>query len=392
MTGRRGATPAARPSSLRVAMVTDHLPLGGAESLQLSILAGLDRTRFAAEVICLRSAGAMAPRFEASGVPVTVLGRRGARHLATPLVLAREFRRRGIDVVLLTTHDAAFVLTPFAARLAGVPVAVGVHQIGGKHIGIPNFPRGGVDLMWLIDALVLLTPAQGDYLREEEGLGRFPWRRVRRAVIPNGIAVPPRPGGAEVRRARAALGLRDSELAVGMVAALRAEKKHDLLLRAAARLVPEHPGLRVELIGSGARDAELRRLAEALGIAGRVRFHGFRDDIPALLPGLDVVCLTSEQETFPMSVLEAMAAARPVVATDPPGVPPIVVDRVTGHLVPVGDEDALVDRLGRLLSDPGLREDMGARGYERVSRDFPVARTLGRYEELFTRLADRRTG
>lgn len=371
-------------------MVTAEIPLGGAESLQLEVLAGLDRDRFRAEAICLRRGGQMAPRFEAAGIPVHVMGRRRLQHLATPLVLARELRRRRVDVVLATVHHAALYMGPLAARLAGVGgTALGLHQIGGKRIGIPSLPPGGVELMRLIDALVLLTPAQLDYLVAEEGFGRFWWRRTHHEVIPNGIRIPPPPGPGDRAAARAALGLGTDDLAVGIVAALRPEKAHDLLLRACARLAPAHPGLRVVLIGSGAREAELRALADALGIAGRTVFAGFRDDVPALLPALDVTCLTSVQETYPISVLEAMAAARPVVMTDPEGVPEIVLDGRTGYVVPVGDEDALADRLARLLADPELRAGMGAAGRERAEREFPLERTLRRYEQLFLRLATR---
>jgi glycosyltransferase involved in cell wall biosynthesis len=192
-----------------------------------------------------------------------------------------------------------------------------------------------------------------------------------------------------VRRARAALGLAPDDLVVGCVAALRPEKRHELLLGAAARLVPRHPRLRVVLLGSGEREGELRAAAAALGLADRVVFAGFRTDVVSLLPALDVKALASVQETYPVSVLEAMAAARPVVMTDPPGVPDIVVDGVSGFRVPVGDEAALADRLDRLLADPALRQGMGARGYERAAREFPIERTLAGYEELFRRLARR---
>ncbi len=235
--------------------------------------------------------------------------------------------------------------------------------------------------------LILLTPAQLEYLRAREGLGTRPWRRVRHAIIPNGVEVGPPPEAADTAAARAALGLDAHAVVVGCVAALRPEKDHDLLLRAIARLAPHAPALRLVLLGSGAREDELRALAVSLGIADRVTFAGFRTDVAALLPALDVKCLTSVQETYPVSVLEAMAAARPVVMTDPEGVPEIVVDGESGFVVPVGDEDALVERLGRLVADPALRARMGAAAHARAAAEFPATRTLSRYEAVFRRLA-----
>jgi len=380
--------PAGPPTG--VALVADSLPLGGAESLNLRVLSGLDRDRFRPMAICLREPGLMADAYRDAGVPVHVMGRRGLRHLGTVPLLVREFRRRGVGAVLLVPHHATMAMAPLAARLAGAGTALGLHQIWGRRIGIPSFPHHTVEIAFLLDALVLLTPAQAEYLRAEEGYGRFPWRRSRIALIPNGIDIPPPPCAADRAWARAELGLDPDEPAVGILAALRPEKDHDLLLRAVARLAAAHPRLRLVLIGSGAREAELRAVADSLGIAGRTVFTGFRADAVRLLAGLDVKALVSVQETFPTSVLEAMAAGLPVVATDPPGVPDLVVEGETGHRIPVGDEDALVDRLGALLADGDARSRMGRAGRRRVEREFPITRTVGRYEQLFAAIAGRR--
>lgn len=376
-------------SRITVALVCDELPLGGAETLQLRVLAGLDPRRFRAIVVCLRAPGLMADRFRDAGVPVHVLGRRGRDHLLTIPVLARMLRREGVDVVLLHTHDATMALAPLAARLAGAATVLGLHQIGGKGIGIPSFPHRSVETAFLLDALVLLSRAQLDYLREQEGFGRFPWRRARVAVIPNGIDIPPAPTPERRAEARRALDLADEDEVVGILAALRPEKDHDLLLRAIARLAPERPALRLVLVGSGAREEELRAHAAALGIADRCLFTGFRADAVTLLPAFDVKCLVSVQETFPTSVLEAMAAAVPVVTTDPPGVPDLVLDGVTGLRIPVGDEDALVDAVRRLLGDPAERARMGDAGRRRARSEFPISRTIDRHAELFAAVCGR---
>ncbi len=370
---------------ISVCLLADELPLGGAESLQLTVLSGLDRTRFRAEAICLREPGLMASRFEKAGVPVTVLGRRGRQHLTTVPVLARELRRRGTDVLLMTPHDATMALGPFAGRLGARANMLGLHQIGGKKIGIPSFPHRSVELMRLIDVLVLLTDAQRAYLVAEEGFGRRWWRRTRVAVIPNGIEIPEVPGP-DARAARHELGIAADAPTVGIVAALRAEKDHETLLRAIARLAPTRPDLRLVIVGSGDREEALRAETARLGLAGHVVFTGFRPDAPRLLAGLDVVALVSVQETFPVSVLEAMAACRPVVMTRCEGVPEVVVEGTTGYMIDIGDDATLADRLGRLLDDPALSAQMGSAGRVRAAAEFPISRTISRYEELFSRL------
>jgi glycosyltransferase involved in cell wall biosynthesis len=316
-----------------------------------------------------------------------VLGRRGRQHLTTVPVLARELRRRGTDVLLMTPHDATMALGPFAGRLGARANVLGLHQIGGKAIGIPSFPHRSVELMRLIDVLVLLTDAQRDYLVAEEGFGRRWWRRARVAVIPNGIEIPEPPGPGDARDARRELGVGPDAPTVGIVAALRAEKDHETLLRAIARLTPNRPELRLVMIGSGDREAALRAETARLELEGQVVFAGFRPDAPRLLAGLDVVALVSVQETFPVSVLEAMAACRPVVMTRCEGVPEVVVDGTTGYMVSIGDDAALADRIGRLLDDPVVAAQMGAAGRARAAAEFPIGRTIARYEELFTRLA-----
>jgi len=278
----------------------------------------------------------MAPSFEDAGVPVTVNRRRRWQHLATIPVLARWLRAQRIDIVLATTHVPSLHLSLVAARLAGVKGTVlGLHQVGGRDIGIPSLPRRSVDLLFLLDALVLLSPHQLDYIRTVEGYGRHPWRRPPFAIIPNGVTVPPPANADDRRRARSSLGVADDSQVVGCVAALRPEKDHETLLRATARLVGTHPRLRLVLIGSGPREAALREEVERRGLADRVVFAGFRTDVGSLLPALDVFCLTSIQETYPVSVLEAMAAGAAAPRRDPPRRP----YGAHGHNPPFGHLD-----------------------------------------------------
>jgi glycosyltransferase involved in cell wall biosynthesis len=380
-----------RTRPIRVSLIMDTLPVGGAENLLLRLLAGMDRERFQADVICLRSPGPMAERFSDAGLEVVVLPRKDRLHLSTVPRLAKLLRRRGTEVVILTTHRAPLLFGRLGARLAGAANVVCVHDMGGRSIGVRSLPRWGVETLFASDALVLLAPAQLRYLEREEGVNRFPWRRAMPAVIPNGVETGPRPTPEDRAEARAELGLVEDDQAVGMVAALRPDKAHDVLLRGAARLAPDHPRLRVVVIGGGAREGELRALAESLGIADRTLFTGVRSDVRALLPGLDVKVLMSYpvKETFPISVLEAMAAGLPVIATDCGALGDIISEGVEGYLVPVGDDAALADRLRGLLDDPGLRARMGAAGRERAEREFAIERTVAGYEDLITRLARR---
>jgi len=368
----------------------DSLPIGGAESLLLSVLSGLDRDRFAPEVLCLRTPGAMAPRFVAAGVPVFVLGHRRAQHLLTPSSLVRWFRKRRASIVMLTSHVAAHAFGPTAARAAGVDgTVVSVHMTGGKRLGLPTLPWHAMQQMPLVDVLVTVSQQQLDYLVEEERFRSRPWRQARTEVISNGVSIREAPGAAARYAARESLGVAPDDEAVGIVAALRAEKAHEVFLEAGAKIVAARPAARLLVIGEGERRDELEALAGRLGIAERTIFTGYRPDARDLLPALDVACLTSVQETFPMAPLESLEAGVPVVMTDCGDMGRFIEDGVTGYLVAVGDDSALAARVCELLADPALRRRLGETGRMQVTRRFSLDRTIRAYERLFSELASR---
>lgn len=384
----------ARPQPLRLTVVLDLLSVGGAEILLLHLLRTLDPAVVAPRVLCLREVGALAPDFRAAGIPVDVLPAAGGARgqLGRVARLVRYYRHHRTDAVLVTHHHrAALTLGRIAARLAGVRAnLVAAHDMDLTSVGKRCLPRRDVETLFLSSALVLLAESQGHYLHREEGVGRFPWRRIREMVIPNGIPLPAAPTPADRTTARAVLGIDAADFVVGIVARLSAQKAHHVLFDAVARLAPSHPRLRLVVVGEGERDAELRTLAAGLGIADRVLFTGVRRDVGTLLPGFDVSCLSSVHEGAPITVIESMAAGVPVVATDCGALRDMVTDGAEGFLVPVGDAAALADRIAQLAADPALRAEQGARGRSRAERDHCIERTAHGFEQLLTSLVTAR--
>jgi glycosyltransferase involved in cell wall biosynthesis len=168
------------------------------------------------------------------------------------------------------------------------------------------------------------------------------------------------------------------------VARFEEPKDHPSLIRALGRL-KEVPG-ELEIVGDGPLMPRSQRLAEELGVAPRIRFLGLRSDVAELMAGAHAFVLVSDWEGFPRSILEAMRAGLPVVASDVGGVRESVEEGVTGFRVPRGDLDALTDRLSRLAGDPSLRAEMGARGRRRYEAEFTFERmleeTLAVYREV----------
>lgn len=173
---------------------------------------------------------------------------------------------------------------------------------------------------------------------------------------------------------------------IGAIGRLEPIKGLAFLLEAAAVLHRRLPGLRIELAGSGSCEPRLRSLAARLGIADSVRFLGWRDDIDSLHRRWQVFAQPSIHEGLGLSVLEAMAAGRPVVASATGGLPELVEDGRTGFLVPVGAVDALVDRLGRLLADDELRARMSYAGWQRARDGFSMAEMAERTARVYDRM------
>ncbi len=384
-----GRTPAA-VEPVRLTLVLDLTFVGGAEMVLLETFRQLDPAAVRPRVICLREAGPLADDFRAAGFDVEVLDRSGRFDLSTVPRLWRSLRGDGTEVVLVAHHHrAALALGRIVGRLAGARSIVAAHDMDLTSVGRRCLPRSTVETLFLSDALVLLAPSQGEYLHREEGVGRFRWRRTREVVIPNGIRLPSPPDPAVRAEVRAELEYAADDVVIGIVARLSEQKAHQVLFEAVARLAPTHPRLRLLVVGGGPREAELTALAAMLGIAERIRFAGIRRDVPRLLAGLDVACLSSVHEGVPITVLESMAAGLPVVATDCGALRDLVEDGTTGWLVPVGDVAALAARLGELTADGGLRARFGAAGRTRAERDFGIERTAAGFEALLTELTRR---
>ncbi len=194
------------------------------------------------------------------------------------------------------------------------------------------------------------------------------------------------PPSADKRRiARAAFGIADSVPLLGAVGSLFKEKRIVELVRAfaaALRLVPE---ARLVLVGDGPSDYVLRvkTESEALGIASNIVWAGRRNDVPEILGALDLVVVTSAEESFSLVIAEAMAVGLPVVATDVGGVAESVVDGITGFVVPAGDGMRLVDAIVRILGDPPLGRRLGDAGRARALECFSPATQVGKIEALF---------
>lgn len=303
---------------------------------------------------------------------------------------------------IVHTHTAkAGALGRLAARIAGVPVVV--HTFHGHVLDHYFSPTGSRlvqlaerGLTRLSERLVTLSPRLRDELAH-----RY------KVAAPEDIVVVPlgrdlAPFQAAARGAlRGPLGLGDDALLIGAVGRLVPIKDLGLLVQAFAELAPAHPRAHLVLVGDGVSRGELEAHAARLGIAARVHFLGWRDDLPPVYADLDVVALTSKNEGTPLAIVEAFASGRPVVATAVGGVPDMftspanggaprglsgaIQPRAEGFLVPSGAVAPLREALGCLLSRPELRAAQGQAARARAAR-FGAARLLDDTAALYHQL------
>jgi glycosyltransferase involved in cell wall biosynthesis len=203
-------------------------------------------------------------------------------------------------------------------------------------------------------------------------------------TIRNGIPLPPQGAdGAQRRQARQLLGLPETAMVVGSVGWLTAVKNHDLLIEAAAETRAVVPDLRVVLIGDGPARQHLMHKVAALGLHDVVRFTGLRDDVAALLPALDMYVCSSDYEGISLSILEAMAAARAVIATAVGGNPEIIQHQKTGLLVDQGNRQALASAMIELAGNEARRYTLAQHARRAVERQYSLARMVQDYDQLY---------
>jgi glycosyltransferase involved in cell wall biosynthesis len=209
-------------------------------------------------------------------------------------------------------------------------------------------------------------------------------------VIPNGVDTQRFAPFAESASIRQELGIGPTDPIVGIVAALRLEKNHELFLEMAARVRRELPTAKFIVIGDGPCRAALEQRARELEITANVLFLGSRNDVPRVLSAIDVFALTSHIEANPVSILEAMSIGKPVVATDVGSVHETVAEGQTGFLVTPGDAYQFADRVLRLLNDPLRARTMGAAARAAVVDRWSIEAMVSGYERLIERVFARK--
>ncbi len=368
--------------ALHVAYLTEGLTKRGYDTTLVagSLARGEDSMAFVAD-----ARGVEVVRIDELGREISPL-----RDLMATIRLARLIRKERPQI--LHTHTAkAGTVGRVAARLAGSrkpPIVV--HTFHG-HVLRGYFGPVRTLLFRLLErwlaagttALIAVSPQVRDDL---VSLGVAP--RERFVVIRLGIELDERVAPEENGRgeSRRYLGIPGDRFAVGWIGRMTAVKRTDDVLIAFKSLRDSGVDAVLCMVGDGPDRIPLEQRAHELGVARDTVFLGYQEDVAPFYAAFDVLVLPSGNEGTPVTVIEALAAERPVVATRVGGVPDVVRDGEDGFLVEAGATEDLADRLGRLARDPALRARMGKKGRERVLPRYAVKRLVDDVDELYRSL------
>jgi glycosyltransferase involved in cell wall biosynthesis len=349
---------------------------GGAQEHLDSLLTRLDRSRYDASVVAL-STGSAVRKMQRDGIPVLVI----------------DDPDDAVAVGALTAHLAD--VRPdvihnhmYRAELVGTRAAIALGAIGRRrayvvatvHTSRVRSPEDREQLRRLtphMDRLIAVSQAMVRKIHEE-GRDTIPVD-----LIYNGVDLERYDHQEPCCTLREEFGIPERAQIVGVVARLEPEKGHPTLLHAWPLVLREVPDAYLLVIGEGSQRDALERQAGDLGINDHVIFTGRRDDVPAVTAALDVAVLPSYREAHGLTILEALALSRPVVASNVGGIPEVIEDGVTGLLVPPHASQALADAIVRFLSDHPYADTIAKAGHDMVHDRFCIELMIKAIETIY---------
>jgi glycosyltransferase involved in cell wall biosynthesis len=370
------------PTLLHVAFCITELEVGGAERCLVELATRLDPSRFVTSVACLgpRPRGdraALAETLEAAGVPARYFNAHG---IASAVRVLRQLRRHwqgSRPDVVQTFLFHANAIGAIAARRAGVP-----RIITGLRVAEPN-------RRWRRPIERIAGRVADRHVAVSEGVARFACEKIgllaeKIVVIPNGVVVPKEPiEAADLSR----LGVPVGRRAIAFVGRIDEQKGIEWLIEQLPEIIGRLPQHDLLVVGTGPLAERLRRRAARLGVGDRVHFCGWRNDVPAILAACDLLVFPSHWEGMPNVVLEAMAAARPVVGFDVEGIVDGLGDDASRQIAPRRDRAGFVERLVEIASNAELQGNFGRLNRNRADAELSVLKMVARYEEQYIELS-----
>jgi len=370
---------------IKVLHLVEDLKIGGLERVIESIVTGLDKDRYDAEVWCLARGGQIAEELIDKGVSVKILGMKSYYNPLKIIALSRLMRKEKIKI--LHTHGYfASTFGRLAAILARGPVIIAhVHSTyygyNKRNVLIERF------LSFFTDKIVCVSVAVQEFVLEVEGINE-----KKTLVIYNGVEGP-NTYETELNVNRKSFGISDSDIVVITVASLTPHKGHSVLIDAMHVLTQEYQNLRLLIVGDGPLRNDLAEHVKGLELTRNVVFTGLRKDIYSLLKFSDIFVLPSlEREGLGMAIIEAMECGLPVIGTRLGGIPEVIEENMNGFLVTPGNPEELAAAMEKLINDKSARTGMGRMGRKIFEEKFTVTKMIENIESLYDELIEKRFG
>lgn len=365
-----------------------ELGTGGTERLVFDLCRLLDRSVFIPSV-CTFKGGSYAERLRETGVAVYHLaGEKTDSGSESILHKVRQFHARvtlldevmeknGIDII--NSHHLGPLFHVAFGRQRKQR-----HWIHTEHIR-PDIENAGSGYLYMTGWAYRFPDLVSGVSREviDYYTGNIGVAADRTRLVLNGVNVQAFAKQGDPLAKRHELGLSQDDFVVGVMANLRPQKNHKNVITALSLISKSYPKLKLVLAGDGSCRAELEQLVQEYSLENRVLFLGYREDAEGLMEMFDVYCLPSFYEGMPLSIMEAWAAGKPVVATDVLGIRELVQDGVNGLLVASDDPTALSEGLKRVIDDDGFRSLIAANGEAIAHAECSIDRMVEKYEGLY---------
>jgi glycosyltransferase involved in cell wall biosynthesis len=364
----------------KILHVAQWLRIGGAEKVILDLVSDLDRRKFE-PVVCAFQRGIMENDFNDVGIKFEVIERKHLINFVFLLKIIGLMKRWKIELV--HCHGVPpTIYGGLAAKLLGIPLIITVHgksafsvKVGIK--GLQYAQRFGAKI-------VTVSKELKSELVRDVGL-----KEAAISTIYNGINVNGYPRCStqieEVKRKELSL---NSDTVIGSVGSLREAKGHRYLIQSLPKVLHKYPDLKLIIIGDGELKDELNILAKKVNVEKHVLFLGQRRDVRELISVFDLLVQPSLTEGISIVILEAMAASKPVIATDVGGNSTLVEKHRTGLLVAPGDTESLANAIVCLLDNKEERVIMGKAGFERAKQNYSLQKSVSEYEKIYLSLLE----
>ncbi|MDP2644064.1 MAG: glycosyltransferase family 4 protein [Desulfobacterales bacterium] len=368
---------------INVLFVLPGLGSGGSERVVLDLAKGLDKENFKPFVFSILG-GPLEAQFKNAAIGLFISNKQpGKGYLTLMTQIHQVIKECQIDIVL--PHHWVSLFYAFFGMI------LNRRKVRLYYTEHSTFEIVSLQPFYKIIAMIFLNFSAGCIAISREISNAFEKSlkisRRKLYYIPNSVDQGRFEQPVDIRKTRAALGIRPARWVIGTVANFKEVKNHRSLIFAFQQVQEKFKDAVLLLIGAGHLEDEIKSLVNKLGLKENVLFLGYKPDVSLWIRILDIFCLPSFSEGFPICILEAMACKIPIVATDVSGINEIIESGQNGLLVPSNDSKQLAVAMIRLLQDNKLRAELAQQGYDTFKKKYDFKQWIKKYERLFTNRA-----